>query len=112
MTKFFAVAASLFALTACSSAPSESDITQAVTKMMDEYNQTMANIGGGSVYTQGMVSAMKIEIKSVKKIGCKADGEKAYLCDVEVEAKSASGVTKNASPVRFVKGSDGWVASK
>ena len=48
------------------------------------------------------------EINSLKKIGCKEDGERAYRCDVELEM-TQFGIT-NKAPVnlRFVQASEGW----
>jgi hypothetical protein len=86
------------ALAACSSEPSDDDIQAAVAKEQKATPEIM----------QGLVP----EIISVKKIGCKSDSEKAYICDVEVEAKQFGSVTKGVSPVRFVKASDGWAIAK
>jgi len=66
---------------------------------------------GGKLGTD-MFKDMLPEIKSVKKIGCKEDGEKAYKCDVELEVTRQGNTNKGIAPIRFVKGSDGWIASK
>ena len=62
--------------------------------------------------TPEILEGLAPEITSVKKIGCKSDSDKAYLCDVELEVKQFGSVTKGISPVRFVKASDGWAISK
>jgi hypothetical protein len=81
-------------LTACSGgAPSDSEIKIATEK---------AAAG----------TRFKVEYTSVKKIGCKDDGEKAYRCDVEFGMKMAGQDRKEIASLRFVKGSDGWIAMK
>lgn len=95
------------ALTACGGAPSESDIKTALTKAVDDQNKMAAQFGSAE-----MAKLMKVEYKSVKKIGCNADGDKAYKCDIEVEVKTAMGEQKTTGPMRFIKSSDGWVATK
>jgi hypothetical protein len=96
-------------LTACGGAPSESDIKTALTKAVEDQNKMAAKFGGAN---NPMANMMKIEYKSIKKIACNADGDKAYRCDVEIEMKTAMGEQKTIAPVRFIKGSDGWVAAK
>lgn len=86
------------ALAGCSSEPSEQDIQAAIAKEQKS--------------TPEILEGLAPEITSVKKIGCKSDSDKAYLCDVELEVKQFGSVTKGISPVRFVKASDGWAISK
>lgn len=85
-------------LTACSGEPSEGDIKEAIKKERDAMPKEI----------QGFAP----EVTSVKKIACSADGEKAYKCDLELEIKQMGTTTKTTAPVRFVKGSDGWVPSR
>ena len=100
----------LFVLAACGGAPSEADIQSALEKQMGADVKAMEKMGG----QQGANMAKNFlpEIKSVKKIGCKEDGEKAYKCDVEMEVTQMGNTNKGIAPIRFVKGSDGWIASK
>lgn len=86
------------ALAGCSSEPSEQDIQAAVAKEQKA--------------TPEILEGLAPEITSVKKIGCKSDSDKAYVCDVELEAKQFGSVTKGVSPVRFVRASDGWTIAK
>lgn len=102
MKKLLALA-SFLVLAACGGAPSDSDINAAMKKQFDAYNKQMASIGA-----KGFADAMKLDSMKFKKIGCKEDGSSAYICDVEVSGPQGT----QASPMRFVKGSDGWVASK
>lgn len=95
-------------LAACSGAPSDADIKTALTKAVAEQQKMMAQISGST----GMGNMLKIEYTSVKKIGCKADGESAYRCDVETIAKTAMGEHKQTTSMRLIKGSDGWVAGR
>lgn len=105
----FALVASL-ALTACGGAPSEAEIKATIEKQIAAERQAIQKMAG----TQGtaMVNSLVPEIKSIKKIGCKDDGEKAYLCDVEMEVSQAGSTGKGVGPMRFVKGSDGWLLQK
>jgi hypothetical protein len=100
----------LLTLAACGGAPSEGEIRAAIEKQMEVDAKAMAQMGGKQV--ADMVKGLLPEIKSVKKIGCKEDGEKAYKCDVEMEVTRMGNTNKGIAPIRFVKGSDGWIASK
>jgi hypothetical protein len=95
-------------LAACSSGPSESDIQAIVKKQIEESNKQMAAFG--SIFGSGGEAAAKAfsaEVPGIKKLGCKEDGERAYKCDLEISSKG----DKRIVPARFVKGSDGWVAT-
>lgn len=100
----------LLMLSACGGAPSEGDIKTALEKQMGAETKAMEKFGGKEV--ANMAKSYLPEIKSVKKIGCKEDGEKAYKCDVEMEVTQMGNTNKGIAPIRFVKGSDGWLASK
>lgn len=90
------VLSSIF-LAGCSGEPSQGDIEAAVAKQQQ----------GVPKEVQGLVP----EIKNVKKIGCKTDGEKAYICDIEMEVAQMGRTNKGVVPIRLVKASDGWMAS-
>lgn len=96
--KLLLVVAASLTLTACGGEPSQGDIDAAIKKEQLAMPKLM----------EGLVPV----VKNVKKIGCKADGEKAYICDVELEVEQLGKTNKGIAPVRFVKGSDGWVATK
>lgn len=100
---------SLVFLAACGSGPSEADMNAAMKKETEAFNKQMTAIGsaGGTVGTT-ITDAYKIDAPNIKKIGCKQDGENAFLCDVEVITKEGA----KATPARFVKGSDGWMMTK
>lgn len=106
---FFATGA-LLLLSACGGEPSEADIKSVFEKQTAADAKAMEQIGGkgAAVRMKGLMP----EVKSIKKIGCKADGENAYKCDVEMEVTQMGTTNKGIAPVRFVKGSDGWMASK
>ena len=70
----------------------------------------MDQIGGKQA--ADMAKSYLPDIKSVKKIGCKEDGDKAYKCDVEMEVTQMGKTNKEIAPFRFVKASDGWVVTK
>lgn len=100
----------LLLLVGCSGAPSEGQITDAVLAQTKSDLEQMERAVG-----KGAVQAMRGragEVKSVKKIGCKEDGEKAYRCDIEVEVKQGEQIVKAPASMRFVKGSDGWVVAR
>ena len=103
-------AAAVLSLSACGGAPSEDDIKTAIDKQMQAEAKAMLAMAG----KQGaeMAKDFMPSIKSVKKIGCKEDGDKAYKCDVEMEVTQMGNTNKGVAPMRFVKGSDGWAASK
>ena len=98
-----AAAISCALLTACSGAPSESDIQSAMERQMKAQQESMARIGGAA-----LAKSMLPVIKGIKKIGCKEDGEKAYRCDVEVEVVQGGKTSKAPAAWRLVKLSDGW----
>ena len=51
-------------------------------------------------------------IESVKKLGCKADGDNAYVCDIELTIDAEGKKNAKSIPMRLVKTSSGWQASK
>lgn len=94
-------------LAACSGAPSESQLKSAFkTRMQADAKALDSALGVGT--SQKMLG----EITFLCKIGCKEDGEKAYQCDIEIQATRHGTTLKKPMPLRFVKGSDGWVLSK
>jgi hypothetical protein len=97
-------------LTACGGAPSESDMKKAIDiQLQAEMTAAKQFMGGAGA---SMAEKLMPKIESLKKIGCKDDGENAYRCDLELEV-TQNGITNKApTRMRFVKGRDGWVASK
>ena len=81
-------------LVACSSGPSDAEVKSLVQK-------EMARSFGGMV-----------KVTDVKKLGCKADGDAAYKCDVEVQLASGEKKDTTAGPMRFIKTSAGWTLTK
>ena len=103
----FAIAslAICLALSACSNSPSESELKTAVEHKMKADSEAMERRVG----KQAMPP--KPELKSVRKVACKADGDKAYRCDVELEVNHGGTIAKGTAPMRFVKNGEEWVAS-
>ena len=105
------------ALCGCSGAPSDGDIKdalQADQKRAEAQAEAIAgNSGPAADMVRQMAAQSRVEIVSAHKLGCKEDGEKAYRCDVEIEARQGGKAIK-APPasLRFVKGSDGWSAQR
>lgn len=104
MNKIFWLSMLVTLLSGCSGAPSDADMKNALQKNVD---QSVGAILGNGKEAQDA----KPKYDSVKGLGCKSDGEKAYRCDVEIEMTSMLGKQKSAQSIRFVKGSDGWIAS-
>ena len=101
-------------LGACSSGPSESEISAAAQKQIDQANAAMKGVAGMAGALAGGQSAGKVadafayKLISVRKIGCKGDGP-AYICDVEMETEAPLvGRQKSMRPIKLVKASDGW----
>ena len=87
--KLFYIAFAAFALTACSSSPSEADLKEAITN-------TMKAQGG-----QKAVDMFKDTIASTKLVGCQeAKQANGYQCDWTTNMGASSG--------RLVKTNEGW----
>ncbi len=108
-----------FVLVSCSGEPSASDIEAAINKAVDQQmkqaQSIAAGIGGNNATTNRMIEEMAISITDFDKIGCTADGEKAYRCDVRF--KVSGGPLKEpprevAQTVRVLDTDDGWVLMK
>lgn len=108
--RLLSASVALLALTACGGEPSESDIKTAFNNQVQAEAKAMQQFAGKA--GADMAKSMMPEIKSIKKVGCKEDGEKAYKCDVEMEVTQSGTTNKGIVPMRFVKGSDGWMAAK
>lgn len=101
--KFAAIASACALLAACE--PSDREVRSAVEKAHSEESSAMKAM-------LGKMAPPMPTLKSVKKIGCKADGDNAYKCDVEIMAALSGEEKKGVISTRFVKGSDGWTISK
>ncbi|MEX3555522.1 MAG: hypothetical protein VB131_02465 [Burkholderia gladioli] len=87
-------------LAACGGSPSESDVRAAIEKQSEKQ---LRLIGGKGSFVDEQIAEQKKAVESSKLIGCKSDGDKAFLCDLEINGGSAR--------VRMLKGSDGWLAA-
>jgi len=90
-------------LAACGGAPSEVDVRAALQKQVDTGRQQAEQFAGKNSFIDQQAAEQKKAIAEVKLIGCKADGDKAYVCDIEGKA--------GAGRLRMLKGSDGWLAA-
>ena len=97
-------------LAGCGGSPSDGDMLKAVQTQAAAERQAFERFAGRGA--AGFLQKTQGEIKSVKKIGCKDDGEKAYRCDVEIELQQGGSTHKGPASLRFVKGSDGWAVMK
>lgn len=105
MTHAMLAALSAALLAGCSGEPSDSDVTAAFERYVESANAAASSIAGK------LPPDMRTELKSTRKLGCADAGGGAYLCDVEVDMKTALGQMKRTSKFRFIKGSDGWAVS-
>jgi hypothetical protein len=96
--RLLSVLLTAMALSACSSEPSESEMGTALEAQFKIDAPVMKLTG--------------IEYKSMKKIGCKEDGEKAFRCDVELKMGVAGADKMSPAKMRFVKTSEGWRVTK
>ncbi|MBU2285794.1 MAG: hypothetical protein KKC79_19345 [Gammaproteobacteria bacterium] len=94
-------------IAACSGEPSASDIEKAVLANAAQGAAQMAQLSRGS--SKGFMP----QVHGVKKMGCRKETDAAYQCDVELDLTPPQG-TRGKVPMgmRFVKGSDGWVAAR
>ncbi|NIF52612.1 hypothetical protein [Burkholderia sp. Ax-1724] len=90
-------------LSACSGSPSEDDVRAALEKQVDVGRQQAEQIAGKNSFVDQQVAEQKKAVADVKLIGCKADGDKAYVCDIQGKV--------GAARIRMLKGSDGWLAA-
>ncbi|WP_347554854.1 hypothetical protein [Robbsia sp. KACC 23696] len=90
-------------LAACSGAPSEGDVRQAVSQQMQEQQKAQKAALGDSPILDEQFAQQQKALDSLKLLSCKADGDKAYNCDLQLAGKAITG--------RFVKGSNGWLVS-
>lgn len=88
-------------LAACSGSPSEADVRQAAAQQLDEQQKAQTALLGSNPLLDEQLTQQRKALGTLKLIGCKSDGEKAYNCDVEIGGK--------ALPARLVKGSHGWM---
>ena len=93
------------ALSACSNSPSESELKTAVEhKMRTDFEAMERRVGNQAM-------PPKPELKSVRKIACTADGDKAFRCNVELEVNHGGTIAKGTASMRFVRNGEEWVAS-
>ncbi|WP_028224486.1 hypothetical protein [Paraburkholderia ferrariae] len=90
-------------LSACGGSPSEGDVRAALEKQVDVGRQQAEQFAGKNSFVDQQVAEQKKAVSEVKLIGCKSDGEKAYVCDIQGKA--------GAARIRMLKGADGWLAA-
>ncbi|WP_101048927.1 hypothetical protein [Macromonas nakdongensis] len=93
-------------LAGCSGAPSEDDMRAALDRQMQAQVDGASHIFGGA--GASLMKGMMPEVQSLKKVGCQADGEKAYRCDVELQVQQLGVTNRSVVSLRFVQASDGW----
>lgn len=98
---------------ACSGAPADSDIKAAL-QAEQRWDRAKAE---SSPHNGGMARPMTglalFEVVSVRKRSCKAEGQEAYRCDVEMEIRKDNQTFKGTLvSLRLVRGHDGWSAQR
>ena len=93
-------------LSACSGEPSSSDVEKAVSANASRGSAQMEQLSRGSSTT------FMPQIHGVKKLGCRPETSAAYACDIEVDMTSQGVRGKVPTSMRFIKGSEGWAASR
>lgn len=96
-------------LAACSGEPSEPEIQAAFDRRGEQQAQALKSMLGTQLGTVAGKLFGEPQVRNVRKIGCKADGEQAYRCDLEFEVQAMGQDTKQVAAMRFVKASEGWV---
>lgn len=114
-SRYFQASSIFLALTAvllsgCSGEPSSSDIEKLVETEVKPMLEIQAKTMARSIPGRG--AEFQAKLSDVNKIGCKADGEAAYACDVELVMETAEGDKSRIVTMRLVKGSSGWVLSQ
>ena len=71
---------------------------------MQEQQKAQKATLGDSPFLDQAFAQQKKALDTLKLVGCKADGDKAYNCDLELAGKAITG--------RFIKGSNGWLVSE
>ena len=93
----------------CAAEPSEADMKAAIDRDKAATVEQMRGMFGQAGADMTTQMQGRFGVQTVRKIGCKADGDKASLCDVELEVSGLTGTQKVTRQVRFVKASEGWV---
>ena len=100
------LAASVALLSACSGEPSNSDVEKAISANASRGSAQMEQLSRGSSKT------FMPQIHGVRKLGCRPETSAAYACDIEVDMTSRGVRSKVPTSMRFIKGSEGWAASR
>ena len=99
-------------LMGCAAEPSEADMKAAFDRDKAATVESMRGLFGQAGADMTTQMQDRFGVQTVRKIGCKADGDKASLCDLELEVKGITGTQKVTRQVRFVKGSEGWMLAE
>lgn len=107
-TRHLLIAAAAIALSACSGAPSESDIKAMMEAELEQTSTMLKGIAGN-----GMADAMRTDIHDVTLHGCDEIRDEVYRCDVEVDV-TAPLVGRNVqrSNITLAKTDAGWTATR
>ena len=103
-------------LSACSSEPSASDISNALQAALEDQKDQLYGAGGTfkSPATASFGELIDFEIANFEKVGCNEDGKNSYICNVSYTLRGGMfGKTGRAvaAPVYVLKASDGWTVA-
>lgn len=94
----------ILVLAGCSNEPSDGDIKTALEAEFDGAKRQMKELG----MTDEIAQSMMPEIHNVKVLDCEETGEKAYLCNFEIDISMPMGERKTeVDRATFVKREDG-----
>jgi hypothetical protein len=98
-------------LSGCGGEPSEGDLREALEQQIAQASANpFAQMAAGAM--GGDKDAKLVDIHDLNKLGCKEDGDNAYVCDIEVDVSVMGARQQSASRVRMVRGKEGWLASQ
>lgn len=99
------VASVLLALAGCSGEPSESDIAGAFDVSLAQASAAATQMAGKDV-----AERFRVQVHSVKKLGCAEADDGGYRCDVTVDSTAPIvGRTTQTSTIRLREGDEGWL---
>lgn len=105
--KLFTSLSAVCVLTACSNAPSDSDVERAYRKNVDRINDQVIQMAGGRAS-----NGLQVKVNSVKNQACNETGKNVFTCDVKTDISGRMGRLQQTLPHRLVRSSDGWVLTQ
>lgn len=96
-------------LCSCSGAPTDGDIKAALQAEQSLKAASVAGLATIAGMARSTTGPALFEVVAVRARRCKAEGQEAYRCDVEMEIRKDNQTFKGTLvSLRLVKGSEGW----